>query len=557
MPPILTGLPVNVLQGNARTLANELDNNRLVNRDDGAVRGDGVVSRSEVAAALMHADQFSPAERADLGQMAAMLGVTVGQPAPVKKEWQSRERLPQDTDAHSLIPVGGQLYATSGEQGYIKFSRYDPASDTWMKMPAPMDGYWGRLDGPPTLAECNGKLIFTGGGENRHAWNLTFSYDPATKTWTRLADHEARAGAGAASLDGKMYLIGGTKGGQGFENYAYHAGQQSVGTAQVLDPATNQWTKLPDLPEPRAYPGVVGVAGKIYVIGGVGRDGKPTNRVDVYDPATNSWGTPLRMQSAVGNPSVWLDGGKICVSGGRNAAHAGQTAVETLDPATGTNGELPPIKGEDASRVVVANVEGRLFALGSRPNDNKSPWLREFAPPPGAAPAPGTGGNTIINVITTNNTTTNINVTNIIQNITNHVSLTQLIDQSTHINVVNNTVSYDIDVLTSIKGRFVGYSDPDTGFFLRTAHKDKPLLGVGQDASGQRYLYGGVVEGKGPLPANQDVTLFHPESGQSYSFRTDTTGQFAQALPAELHGRVYLYALKDGQPTPAAPLDLP
>jgi N-acetylneuraminic acid mutarotase len=558
MPPIVTGLPTSILSGTARTLATELDNNRLVNRTDGAVRGDGVVSQSEVAAALQHADQFSPAERADLGQMAAMLGVSGPPPTVVKKEWQNRERLPQDAVATNLTAVGGQLYATSGEQGYCTMHRYDPASDVWMKVPMPMDSYWGRLDAPPTLAECNGKLLFTGGGENRQAWNLTFSYDPATKAWSRLADHEARAGGGAAALDGKLYLMGGTNSGLDFENNAHHAGQKAVGAAQVLDPGTNTWTNLPALPEPRAFPGVIAAAGKIYVVGGVGRDGKATNRVDVYDPATNSWGAPLKIQTAVGNPSVWLDGGKICVSGGRNAQGASQTAVETLDPATGANGEQAPVKGEDASRVLVAHVDGRLFSLGSRASDNKSPWLREHAAVPGQPPPPAAGGNTVINVIST--TTNNvINVTNLIQSITNNISLTQLIDQSTQVNVavVDNSRTYNVDVLGCIKGKFTGYSDPDAGFFLRTTQNGKPLVGVGQDAAGQRYLHGAAAGNKGPMPPNETVTLFHPDSGKTLTFQTDKAGQFAAPLPADLHGRVYLYAIKDGEASAAAPVDLP
>src|SRR3712207_7463506 len=55
--------------------------------------------------------------------------------------------------------------------------------------------------------------------------------------------------------DGKIYAVGG-------RNTA------DVGANEVYDPATNTWSKLANMPTPRDHLGVVTLGGKIYAIAG-------------------------------------------------------------------------------------------------------------------------------------------------------------------------------------------------------------------------------------------------------------------------------------------------
>lgn len=557
--PILSGIPINMLQGTAGEIAQELDQSRLVDRSDGAVRGDGVLSPSELAAALQRRDSFSPEERAQLDQMAAMLGISAGPatPANVKRTWQDRTRIPHDRNIFQAIAVKDQLYTITGEDRYVRMHRYQPESDAWIEVPRPATYWWGHCQ-DAAIAECGDQLYALGGGETRQNFPWCFRYDPTSKAWNRIADFQARLGVGAAEADGKLYAIGGTTASKGVNSW-YSAKSGLVGTAQVYDPATNQWSSLPDLPAPRAYAGVIGWRNMIYVVGGIGADGKPTNRVDIFNTATGTWLDPKTIPSKVANPSLFIQDHKLCVTGGHGENHTAMRAIETLDPLTGEIGELAPVKGEDAGHVTVARVGDRLFALGSDPKDGggHTAWLREYAPEPGSIPA----ATTVLNVISNNTNVTNltnVDITNVITNITNEVTLNQVTDNSiTNIRVIDNSTDIDVAVLTYLSGRFCGFSDPDFGFFLRTELDGQPLIGVGQDQESHRVLFGRARGKRGALPPNSQVTLYHPETQKTCTLRSDANGQFAQPLPDDLHGRAYLFVQKGDERSGAAAIELP
>ena len=101
-------------------------------------------------------------------------------------------------------------------------------------------------------------------------------------TWERRADmpdlRAAMPNSGTV-VDGKIYAMGGA------ETRAFIP----VATVATYDPATDRWTELPDMPERRAKSTTSLVNGKIYVIGG-GKQGNGMNledfalTVDEYDP---------------------------------------------------------------------------------------------------------------------------------------------------------------------------------------------------------------------------------------------------------------------------------
>ena len=87
----------------------------------------------------------------------------------------------------------------------------------------------------------------------------------------------ARNYAGAAVLDGKIYVIGG-----------WSNRNSNISTVEVYDPQANTWATAPPMSERRNGPGVAALGGKIYVAGGyVG--GSDLASVEVFDPQTNSW----------------------------------------------------------------------------------------------------------------------------------------------------------------------------------------------------------------------------------------------------------------------------
>ena len=75
----------------------------------------------------------------------------------------------------------------------------------------------------------------------RYRSAATEMYDPATDTWTKMADMPTpRIGVWAAALGGKVYVMGGLS----WEN-------QALRTVEAFDPKTNSWRQVPDMPTAR------------------------------------------------------------------------------------------------------------------------------------------------------------------------------------------------------------------------------------------------------------------------------------------------------------------
>ena len=127
-------------------------------------------------------------------------------------------------------------------------------------------------------AALNGKIYVVGGFlRNVHldAQNLAFEYDPAADTWRTLAPMKSPRGAvGVVALNGKIHAIGGRD-----------VNRVTVATHEVYDPATNRWGELGPLPKARDHLAAIVVDGKIHVIGGrFDASTDNTGLHDVYDP---------------------------------------------------------------------------------------------------------------------------------------------------------------------------------------------------------------------------------------------------------------------------------
>ena len=128
-------------------------------------------------------------------------------------------------------------------------------------------------------------------------------------SWTELTPmQEKRGDYGVATVDGKIYAIGGFNG-------------VPLSIMEEYDPATDTWTRKSDMPTPRYQVRTEAVDGKIYAIGGwdVFPDPNATicSTVEEYDPKTDTWekgpsmNIPRSTLAAVATPD-----GKIYAIGG-------------------------------------------------------------------------------------------------------------------------------------------------------------------------------------------------------------------------------------------------
>jgi hypothetical protein len=130
-----------------------------------------------------------------------------------------------------------------------------------------------------------------------------------------------------AELGGKIYVLGG-----------YPASRVVQSAVQVYDSARDTWSLGPELPVPTHHPVVVGVASKLYSLGGQLEGDINGGRSFGLDPSTGVWTelTPLPTPRGGGAAAVIDD--EIYVVGGRPPAG---NAFEVYDISDGAWSSLP------------------------------------------------------------------------------------------------------------------------------------------------------------------------------------------------------------------------
>jgi N-acetylneuraminic acid mutarotase len=198
-----------------------------------------------------------------------------------------------------------------------------------------------------------------------------YIYDPAANQWSvgpAIPDGRHRGGAGGVVREGLVYLISGIRNG--------HT-DGHVPWMDVFDPRTGNWRQLADAPRSRDHFQAAVIGGHIFVAGGrrssfaTGQTFELTvPEVDVYDLATGRW-TTLPASSNIPTPragaSVVVLQGQLIVIGGESGTQMeAHSEVEALDPATGVWTTLPPLQvGRHATQAIV--YEGAIYtAAGSR-----------------------------------------------------------------------------------------------------------------------------------------------------------------------------------------------
>ena len=142
----------------------------------------------------------------------------------------------------------------------------------------------------------------------------------------------ARSRGTSGVVNGKIYVLGG-------ENNS-----GILTKAEVYDPATNQWSTMADVVQPRFAAGsaVHGPTGMIYIVGGMGGTGA-TNTVIRYNTADGSSsvvgtiGTArFRASCAIVGDNLYVFGGSTTGIGWSNAITSGEIYNLTTNTVTGT-----------------------------------------------------------------------------------------------------------------------------------------------------------------------------------------------------------------------------
>lgn len=130
------------------------------------------------------------------------------------------------------------------------------------------------------------------------------------------------------------------------------------------------WVNLPGLPTPRFLgPQVGAVEGKVYVVGGMLRDGKTykeTGKVEVFDPSNGAWSERAPMPTARCNFAVAAANGKIFAIGGNRVTNSEVlNIVEEYNPATDRwirRADMPTGRWH----LAVGAIRNQIYAIGGR-----------------------------------------------------------------------------------------------------------------------------------------------------------------------------------------------
>lgn len=249
--------------------------------------------------------------------------------------WGTRAPLLAPNSEFAVAELDGLIYVLGGypaDRGTVRTVQvYDTATDTWTLGPdLPMPNNHGMA------ASVGGKVYLIGGQTSAAGGDsyvdTVYELDPATGLWTERAPMPTRRSAGVALVhDGRIYVAGGRP----------PRGHDFA----VYDPASDSWATLPDLPSQRNHIGGAVIDRRIHVIGGRlggGFQSDQTAAHEVFDPATGSWSVAAPLpRPRSGLNAVLADG---CLhawggewSGGMFADH------DVYDPASDRWSSLPPM----------------------------------------------------------------------------------------------------------------------------------------------------------------------------------------------------------------------
>ena len=171
-----------------------------------------------------------------------------------------------------------------------------------------------------------GGLVLAGAGPATTTTTTTEIFDPAAGTFSSgPALGAVRFNHSQVTLnDGRVLVLGGS----------------GLRSAEVYSPGTGQFTPVGDMAEKHGL-GHVAVKlanGKVLVTGGDSTINiQPTATAELFDPATNQFTTVGQMTSPrMQHFAVLDDDGTVLIGGGRGADGSDLATVESYDPATNT-----------------------------------------------------------------------------------------------------------------------------------------------------------------------------------------------------------------------------
>ncbi len=290
-----------------------------------------------VAAALIGLPAIGLTETGVEKDLKEAIGVNTDECQPtvsLTSPWQPGPSLVEPRDEPRAIALGGKIYLVGGTTGIEIFGDernlldpsdqltvFDPRSGRYREL-APLPEPLNHIG----LTEYRGD-IYVAGGYGRLIDAKTrktfYRYDPESNRWSRLPDMPVPRAAGAVGILGHRLIWAG-------------GGKNSIARSDAFafDFRTQRWSRLPSMPSRREHVAEAVIDGKLYVLGGRGTEVLALDTAERFDPETNRWESLPPMPVASGGvAAVSVDGKAIVVGGGDDGAETVTGAVQEFDPA--------------------------------------------------------------------------------------------------------------------------------------------------------------------------------------------------------------------------------
>lgn len=278
------------------------------------------------------------------------------------KDWRSETQTPTLRDGPSAVELGERIVLVGGIREFYDDYRKARSLSTVEAFDF-KTGRWSRWPDLPQplnhvgVAAVDGKLYAFGGLTDE--WRIgrataqSWRYDPDRRRWTELADMPtARGGAGVAVVGKRIYVVGGI------------AGTVSLDAVESFDTRTGRWSRHAPMPTRRDHLGVAASGGQVYAVAGRKEDERSLKAFERYDPAADEWTTlPPIPEHKAGFVLAETPAGLVA-SGGEDlrtrTLYAGVYAFEPGKDAWRRIGSMAePKHGYGA-----AYVDGRLWVFG-------------------------------------------------------------------------------------------------------------------------------------------------------------------------------------------------
>lgn len=182
-------------------------------------------------------------------------------------------------------------------------------------------------------------------------------WDPSTNLWSATAPTlYSRLGAASTVLnDGRVLVTG---------------GQNSLNTAEIYNPTTNQWTQTAGLMTVGRYFHRVTRLndGRVLLTGGCSQlaCAAAERSAEIYDPATDTF-TPAGSMSEIRtfHTATVLADGRVLIAGGYTNTGTGYSrSADMFDPATGIWTAMPKMTATRSEHTATLMPDGRVLVVG-------------------------------------------------------------------------------------------------------------------------------------------------------------------------------------------------